>query len=155
MDFELEELEKRSLEMRISALEQMLCQILADQIAGNANGGGAAGMNVPVMPIIGGGGSGCVFQLEGNRVGAGACFVGRKFYTVLPTNLGDLSEFTGYIILRISIDREAYGIITPGVITANSVALPSDTSCDYPLYHLTNGSVDTDYRGAPHVQLRE
>ena len=142
----------KALEQRVGTLEQMLGQLLAEQMAANANGGGAAGgMNVPVMPIIGGSGGACVFQLDGNTVGKGAYFVARRFVRVTnTTDLGDLSEFTGYISLRYSLGGD-----TATVITATTVATPSTTSCDYPLYHLTNGVVDEDYRGAPHVQLRE
>lgn len=42
------------IEQRVGTLEQMFGQLLAEQMAANANGGGAAGMNVPVMPILGG-----------------------------------------------------------------------------------------------------
>ena len=139
-----------SVETRLGALEQTLGQLLAEQMAVNADGGGAAGMNVPVMPIIGGSSGGCVFQLEENTVGAGAYFIARTFHAVSKTELGDLSAFTGYIILRVSFSSNA-----ASVVTASTVNAPSDSSCDYPLYHLTNGEVDADYRGAPHVQLRE
>lgn len=148
MNFDLSD---RSVETRLGTLEQMLGQLLAEQMAANANGGGAgAGMNVPVMPIIGGSSGGCVFQLEGNTVGAGAYFIARTFHAVSKTELGDLSAFTGYIILRVSFSSD-----TANVVTASTVKSPSDESCDYPLYHLNNGEVDADYRGAPHVQLRE
>lgn len=98
-----------------------------------------------------------VFQLKssesGTVVGPGAYYEAREFISVPETDLGDLSEFTGYIILRVQISSS--GGTNASVITASTVAAPSDSSCDYPLYHLTDGVVDSDYRGAPHVQLYE
>lgn len=137
-----------SVETRLGALEQTLGQLLAEQMAANANGGGAAGgMNVPVMPIIGGGGC-CAFQLNGNDIGEGGFFLSREFHHVNATTLQDLSNYTGYIVLTVNSSG------TASIEMKSSLSEIKDDKTEFPLYKLTNGEV-VDLRACPHVQYYE
>lgn len=136
----------KSIETRLGALEQMLGQMLAEQMVANANGG-AVEMNVPVTPVITGGGSCCAFQLNGNEVGEGGYFRARTFYHVDGTTLQDLSNYSGYIVLIVE-DGSAR------IEKKSTVGSPTEEKTEFPLYKLTNGEV-VDLRACPHLQMWE
>lgn len=130
----------------MGALEQMLTQMLAEQMTANANGG-AAEMNVPVMPVFTGGGSCCAFQLNGNEVGEGGYFRARTFHHVDGTTLQDLSNYSGYIVLTVEGDSAR-------IEKKSTVGSPTEEKTEFPLYKLTNGEV-VDLRACPHLQIWE
>lgn len=135
-----------SIETRLGALEQMLTQMLTEQMAANANGG-AVEMNVPVMPVITGGGSCCAFQLNGNEVGEGGYFRARTFHHVDGTTLQDLSNYSGYIVLIVEGGSAR-------IEKKSTVGSPTEEKTEFPLYKLTNGEV-VDLRACPHLQIWE
>lgn len=145
----------KSVEMRLGALEQMLGQLLAEQMAANANGGGAAaGMNVPVMPIIGGNGGMCgnfAYDEGEGKIKAGYVMVGRTPHYVAAFTVSE--NYTGKISLKVTVGGVGVGVRTE--IVAGNWTDATRTISYVPLFEFENGSVKYDYRGAPTIPVWE
>jgi hypothetical protein len=95
----------------------------------------------------GSGGGGGMFKWDNDTrtIGVGGAMVGRQFY---PATSGTGSNKTDNTYqLKVTLSQN--GSVTCAVVAESSIGkAPTTTECWIPIYKITDGKIDIDYRGA-------